>query len=69
MIGVHPEFNSTTLLNDIAVIGITKAVNFTINIQPLCLPSPGRTPAGQCVVTGWGRSSESEYYFKKLETQ
>ncbi|ODN00461.1 Serine protease 42 [Orchesella cincta] len=63
-IAIHPDFNNATLFNDIAVIKLSKPLNFSSNIRPVCLPS-NKNPLDrnasrrQCVVTGWGRVSET----------
>ncbi|XP_068161888.1 chymotrypsin-like protease CTRL-1 [Antennarius striatus] len=58
---VHPDFNDTLFQNDIALIRLSSAVNFTNFIRPICLASDtsqffNGTP---CWATGWGRLSEN----------
>ncbi|CAL8100213.1 unnamed protein product [Orchesella dallaii] len=63
-ITIHPNFDNATLFNDIAVVKLSTPLNFTSNIRPVCLPR-SRNPLDQnrsrrqCVVTGWGRVSET----------
>jgi hypothetical protein len=54
----HENFNENTLLNDIALILLSKPVQFSQNVQPACLPNPnyGNTYplANQSAITsGW----------------
>ncbi|XP_051241548.1 ovochymase-2 [Dicentrarchus labrax] len=50
------EQDRTDITNDIALVHLTKPVNMTREISPICLPKPGTVmPAGTpCFVTGWG---------------
>ena len=66
MVAMHPQFNETTLENDIAILGLSRDIIFTDNIQPVCLPqhldNPTPAPVSKvrrCVVTGWGRRNEN----------
>lgn len=54
--GLVFEKNRTDIINDIALVHLTKPVNMTKEISPICLPNPGAVmPAGTpCFVTGWG---------------
>ena len=56
----HPQYNSTSHENDIAVIELEDVVDLLLfsNIKPACLPSAGKTFGGQlAVVSGWGRET------------
>lgn len=35
----HEHYNNNTLRNDIALLVLTKPIEFTTNIQPVCLPN------------------------------
>lgn len=50
------EEDSSDISNDIALVHLTKPVNMTREISPICLPRLGAVmPAGTaCFVTGWG---------------
>lgn len=61
---VHPEFYAGTLFNDLAILRLDKAVDFTQypHISPACLPEPGSDFSGQrCWTTGWGKDAFGEY--------
>lgn len=52
----HPDYNSQTFDNDICLLQLPSAVNFTDYIRPVCLAASGSVfNAGtDCWVTGWG---------------
>ena len=58
---VHPQFNSSTLDNDIAVIKLTQPPSLDCtSVYPVCLPNKTRDgfyirAQKQGIVTGWGR--------------
>ncbi|XP_011497937.1 PREDICTED: transmembrane protease serine 6-like [Ceratosolen solmsi marchali] len=55
---LHEDFHSDVLhdFNDIALIKLSHSVEFTDNIKPVCLPTPGSNYEGhQVKVSGWGR--------------
>uniref|UniRef100_A0A8D0FN35 Peptidase S1 domain-containing protein n=1 Tax=Strix occidentalis caurina TaxID=311401 RepID=A0A8D0FN35_STROC len=61
-ITVHPEFQTETFENDIALFKLRSAVRYSDYIQPICLP-----PAHlyqyidnetECFISGWGRTAE-----------
>uniref|UniRef100_A0A8C5N5B7 Zgc:165423 n=1 Tax=Gouania willdenowi TaxID=441366 RepID=A0A8C5N5B7_GOUWI len=56
----HPNYNSTTNDNDIALLRLSSAVTFTDYILPVCLAASGSSVhSGEDVwVTGWGALSE-----------
>ncbi|ODM98651.1 Venom serine protease 34 [Orchesella cincta] len=55
-IKVHPDFNRTTLQNDLALIRVGEEILFEPNIYPACLPDgPLELAAGDSVIAaGWG---------------
>uniref|UniRef100_A0A3B3VQ55 Zgc:165423 n=1 Tax=Poecilia latipinna TaxID=48699 RepID=A0A3B3VQ55_9TELE len=57
---VHPDYNSNTNDNDVALVQLSAAVTFTDYVQPVCLAADGSVfPSGlDCWVTGWGTLSE-----------
>ncbi|XP_012493436.1 PREDICTED: serine protease 42 [Propithecus coquereli] len=60
---VHPQFATfTTVENDLAILKLLYSVNFTSNIQPICIPRETfQVEAGtKCWVTGWGKTKEVE---------
>uniref|UniRef100_A0A3B5A532 chymotrypsin n=1 Tax=Stegastes partitus TaxID=144197 RepID=A0A3B5A532_9TELE len=52
----HPDYNSVTNDNDIALLQLSSAVDFTDYIRPVCLAAEDSDfPSGtSCWVTGWG---------------
>lgn len=52
----HPEFDSETLRNDIAVVKLDTEIALTNCIQPICVAA-GQLP-NRGLVSGWGRTSE-----------
>uniref|UniRef100_A0A3Q3M4G5 Transmembrane protease serine 9-like n=1 Tax=Mastacembelus armatus TaxID=205130 RepID=A0A3Q3M4G5_9TELE len=52
----HPNFNSTTLDNDISLVRLSSPVNFTSHVLPVCLAASGSTfyNGTNTWVTGWG---------------
>jgi secreted trypsin-like serine protease len=58
---VHPNWNSFTLSNDLALVKLPKSVTFNSYMAPICLaPSSDSNHAGESLtVTGWGRPSDS----------
>ncbi|XP_053785827.1 putative serine protease 42 [Desmodus rotundus] len=60
-ITVHPRFSTLgTIHHDLALVQLHYPVNFTITIQPICIPDATfKVAAGtRCWVTGWGRTQE-----------
>lgn len=52
---VHPNFESKTLENDLALIKLKKPVPFREDIQPICLPHVNEDFTGlDAFATGWG---------------
>jgi len=50
----HPNYNSRTLANDVALVKLTRTVAFSNVISPVCLPRGAATVVGSTgVVTGW----------------
>ncbi|XP_011631695.1 proclotting enzyme [Pogonomyrmex barbatus] len=56
----HRGFNSRTLYNDVALLTLSEAVEFTEQIRPICLPSGSQLYSGKtATVIGWGSLRES----------
>lgn len=61
---VHPGFNNSTLVHDIALLRLEKPAKRKQNIDVVCMPKPSDVLAEgddsvKCYVTGWGRRSET----------
>ncbi|KAM9481983.1 chymotrypsin-like protease CTRL-1 [Clarias gariepinus] len=56
---IHPDYNSATLNNDIALLLLNSSVPFNSYITPVCLAGQGSTfSAGtNCWITGWGNTA------------
>lgn len=59
----HPNYNSYTFDNDIALMELDSPVTYTDFIRPICLPSPQHVfPTGNTVwITGWGATREGGF--------
>ncbi|XP_059482668.1 trypsin-1-like [Neocloeon triangulifer] len=59
-IHVHKQYNSQNYSNDIALLKLSKPVQFNVGIQPACLPSSATLdpPARVGEIAGWGRTVE-----------
>ncbi|KFV50467.1 Transmembrane protease serine 12, partial [Tyto alba] len=61
-ITVHPEFQTETFENDIALFELDSAVRYSDYIQPICLPPPHLyryiDNETECFISGWGRTAE-----------
>ena len=62
---IHPNYDSKTMLNDIAIIKLPNPISLTATdktsfLRPICLPN-GEIPAvGQnCFVSGWGNLKDA----------
>ncbi|KAJ7421172.1 transmembrane protease serine 12 [Willisornis vidua] len=67
---VHSEFDSETFENDLAVFELSRAVQLSLHIQPLCLPpaplGPRLENGSDCYVSGWGRTSEKVHWAAQM---
>ncbi|XP_055050402.2 chymotrypsin-like protease CTRL-1 isoform X1 [Misgurnus anguillicaudatus] len=60
----HPNYDTNTQDNDIALLQLSSPVDFTDYIQPVCLATAGSEfyEGLSCWVTGWGDTSGNETY-------
>jgi secreted trypsin-like serine protease len=58
---IHPDFNSDSVLNDIAILKLTEPVELSKYIQVACLPVPQSSfypdPGMTALAAGWGVTS------------
>lgn len=55
----HEDFNTNPISNDIALLRLESPVEYTDNIQPVCLPGGRSEEIGsRGFVTGWGLTQE-----------
>jgi secreted trypsin-like serine protease len=57
-IHVHPQFDSVSMLNDIAVLRVSTSFTFNTYVQPACLPGGEPEPGDEVVIIGWGAEIE-----------
>ncbi|XP_023571706.1 transmembrane protease serine 2 isoform X2 [Octodon degus] len=52
----HPNYDSKTKNNDIALFKLQTPLTFNDRVKPVCLPNPGMVldPDQQCWISGWG---------------
>ncbi|XP_069668898.1 venom serine protease-like [Periplaneta americana] len=57
----HPDYNSATQMNDIAVIRVNKAIIFSYEVGPACLPFrfPNINVGAVVTVLGWGTTEQA----------
>jgi len=54
----HPDYNSGSQDNDIAILKLSTKLTFGSGIQPICMPSSEDPAVGtDCHVSGWGTTS------------
>lgn len=56
---IHPNYNSRTISNDIALLILAEPVRLANHINTICLPPPQHRfpPTGRCFVSGWGKDN------------
>ncbi|NXR84247.1 TMPS2 protease, partial [Pycnonotus jocosus] len=52
----HPDYDTDSKDNDVALMKLETALSFTENVRPVCLPNPGMMFQSnqQCWISGWG---------------
>lgn len=52
----HPAYSFP--FDDVAIVKLSKPLNFTDTVRPICLPSQGEdVPLGKtCMAAGWGKT-------------
>lgn len=62
---IHPDFDTESYVNDIALFHLKKAVRYNDYIQPICLPFGVFKKLNRntkCFISGWGRTKEEGNY-------
>uniref|UniRef100_A0A8P0TPL7 Transmembrane protease serine 2 n=2 Tax=Canis lupus familiaris TaxID=9615 RepID=A0A8P0TPL7_CANLF len=56
----HPNYDSKTKNNDIALMKLQTPLTFNDRVKPVCLPNPGMMlePEQSCWISGWGATYE-----------
>uniref|UniRef100_A0A6I8PAW0 Transmembrane serine protease 2 n=2 Tax=Ornithorhynchus anatinus TaxID=9258 RepID=A0A6I8PAW0_ORNAN len=56
----HPNYDTKSKNNDIALMKLQAPLTFNENVRPVCLPNPGMMfePNQQCWISGWGATHE-----------
>ena len=58
---LHPQYRSSNLFNDVALLRLDRDVVFKPHIDTVCLPRDDDDFTGQeCIVTGWGTNAYSK---------
>ncbi|XP_074670502.1 transmembrane protease serine 2 [Strix aluco] len=52
----HPDYDTDSKDNDVALMKLETPLSFTDTVRPVCLPNPGMMfqPNQQCWISGWG---------------
>uniref|UniRef100_A0A8C4VGJ3 Peptidase S1 domain-containing protein n=1 Tax=Gopherus evgoodei TaxID=1825980 RepID=A0A8C4VGJ3_9SAUR len=58
----HPNYDSDSKNNDVALMKLQTPLSFTDTVAPVCLPNPGMMfqPDQQCWISGWGAEYEGD---------
>merc|ERR1711915_350945 len=54
----HEDYNSFTISNDISLLQFSEPLVFNDFVQPIAIAEAGHTASGDCVVSGWGTTTE-----------
>ena len=55
----HPDYNPSTLDNDIMLIRLSKPATLNQYVQPVALPTSCAPAGTMCLVSGWGYTLSS----------
>lgn len=59
----HPQYNQTTMENDISVIETAEKILFKLLVQPARLPTSNVAADTVAFVSGWGKTTVRRYFF------
>merc|ERR1719290_986623 len=54
----HEDYNPFSISNDVSVLQFSEPLVFNDFVQPIALPAAGHAASGDCIVSGWGTTSE-----------
>ncbi|XP_066971354.1 trypsin-1-like isoform X1 [Macrobrachium rosenbergii] len=54
----HEDYDPDKISNDVSLLRLSEPLVFNDFVQPVALPPQGHVATGDCVVTGWGTTSE-----------
>jgi len=54
----HEGYNANTISNDISLLKFATPLTMDDYVQGIALPEAGHTASGECIVSGWGTTSE-----------
>ncbi|SPP88056.1 blast:Serine protease snake [Drosophila guanche] len=63
---MHPDFNNPALYNDIGIVRLRRAVNFSLYKHPACLPFDDGERHETFIAIGWGARQFAQKQSKKL---
>ncbi|XP_043064327.1 uncharacterized protein LOC122320264 isoform X2 [Drosophila ficusphila] len=67
----HPDVDTFSGANNLAILFLNDRIKLAKNIQPICLPKEEQYPGRQCIFTGWGQKDFGRYsnmnLMKKVE--
>ncbi|ROT79325.1 trypsinogen 1 [Penaeus vannamei] len=54
----HEDYNGFTISNDISLLKLSQPLSFNDNVRAIDIPAQGHAASGDCIVSGWGTTSE-----------
>lgn len=61
-VAVHPNYDPSSGSNNMAVLHLSKRLEFKTHIMPICISDKDPSPSETCVTTGWGKQALSSKY-------
>lgn len=61
-INLHPQYNETTITNDIAILRTLTSITYGPTVQPLALGGEFVPPFQIATITGWGLTGDVRIY-------
>uniref|UniRef100_A0A8B9B7J9 Peptidase S1 domain-containing protein n=1 Tax=Anser brachyrhynchus TaxID=132585 RepID=A0A8B9B7J9_9AVES len=62
----HPNYSSRTIDNDIMLIKLASAVDYSADVQPIALPTSCAKAGTECLISGWGNTLSSGINYPEL---